>query len=46
MGAIPLKGVLEQIMQSYITPTKIGIRHIRIPFLRTFCMVKKPLELG
>ena len=25
MGAKPLKGVFEQIMQSFIAPTKIGI---------------------
>ena len=34
----PLKGVLQQIMPSYITPTKIGIGYIRIAFPYTFCM--------
>ena len=48
MGAKTFNGVLEQIMPSYITPTKIGISHIRIAFPHTFCMIiiKKPSELG
>ena len=35
-------------MSSGITPTKIGIRHIRIAFPLTFCMriIKKLSELG
>ena len=40
----PFKGVLEQIMPSFITPTKIGIRHTRIAFSHT--LIKKPSELG
>ena len=32
MGAKPLKAVLEQIVPSYITPIKIGIRHFRVAF--------------
>ena len=34
IGAKPFKGVVEQIMPPYTcaTPTKIGIRHIRIAF--------------
>ena len=35
---LTLKGVLEQIMPSYITPSKIRIRHIRIAFQHTSCI--------
>ena len=37
MGVEPLKGVLEEIMPSYITLSKIGIGHNRIAFPRTLC---------
>ena len=35
---LTLKGVLEQIMPSYITPSKVRIRHIRIAFQHTSCI--------
>ena len=41
------KRVLEQIMPSYMTSIKIGIRQIRIAFALIFCMriINKPSEL-
>ena len=38
MGAKTIKGVFEQKLLSYITPTKNGIRHIIVGFPFIFCM--------
>ena len=48
MGIKHLKGVLKVTMPSYIVPTKVVIRHIRIAWPLTFGVqiIKKPSELG
>ena len=47
LGAKPLKG-LRADGAIIFNPTKIGIRHIKIPSVHTFCMhiIKEPLDLG
>ena len=41
-------GVVEQIIPSYVTPTIIGIRHIRFVFPHAYCMriIKKNFRTG
>ena len=48
MGAKPLKGVFEQIMQLFVAPTKKPIRHTRIafPHISYAIITKKPSDMG